>query len=83
MQIGGATFQLGPGNQVVIRPQPPKTSDRPEQVQQIEQAYSITSSARAMSVGGTVMPNRTNQFIVLQHRHNKECANTGDLRRPT
>jgi len=32
-----------------------------------------------MSVGGTVMPNRTNQFIVLQHRHNKECANTGDL----
>ena len=27
---------------------------RPEQVQQTEQAYSITSSARASSVGGTV-----------------------------
>ena len=31
-------------------------TSRPEQVQQTEQAYSITSSARASNVGGTVRP---------------------------
>src|SRR5215472_14869954 len=40
-------------------------NSRPEQVQQTEQAYSITSSARAMSVGGTVMPSAFAVFILI------------------
>jgi hypothetical protein len=45
---------------------------RPEQVQQTEQAYSITSSAVASSAGGTVRPLRVPRvfFEASRRAHN-------------
>src|SRR4029079_16899639 len=42
--------------QLIRSPLPIGANSRPERVQQTDGAYSITSSARASSVGGTVMP---------------------------
>src|SRR3974390_409761 len=50
---------------------------RPEQVQQTEQAYSITSSAVASSAGGTVRPLRVPRFS-LKHRVERIATRTGD-----
>ena len=48
-------------------------NSRPEQVQQTEQAYSITSSARASSVGGTSRPIALAVFRLITNSNLLAC----------
>jgi hypothetical protein len=52
---------------------PSRANSRPEQVQQTEQAYSITASARADRPGGTSMPSALAVLMLITNSNLIDC----------